>query len=123
MAQLAAEGKFFAIRYRIRAGKVVHARKEFNEDFFEQKNSLAWLSSIADGCHEIDGGPKEDAKLIAAQVLVEIQQKFVSVSYCAVRGVTLCFVLARRYDDPSDRSIYYRSIDVRMVVFRCPQVV
>jgi hypothetical protein len=78
MAQLAAEGKFFAIRYRIRAGKVVNPRKEFKQDVFEGKNCMTWLASIADGSHKVDGGADGDAAFVAVQVVAEIQQKFVS---------------------------------------------
>jgi hypothetical protein len=82
MAQLAAEGMFFAIRYRIRAGKVVNPRKDFKQDVFEVKNCMTWLSSIADGSHKVASGRDDEPAFIAVQVLAEIQLKFVSIVPC-----------------------------------------
>jgi hypothetical protein len=79
MAQLAAEGKFFAIRCRIRAGKVVNPRKEFKQDAFEGKNCMTWLASITDGSHKVIGGMDGEPAFIAVQVLAEVQLKFVSI--------------------------------------------
>jgi hypothetical protein len=77
MAQLAAEGKFFAIRYRIRAGKVVNPRKVFIQDGFKGKNCMTWLmASINNGSHK--NSRERDAAWIALEVLAEIQLKFVS---------------------------------------------
>ena len=56
MAQLASEGKFFVVRYRIRTGKVTNATKEFNRDLYDNKTALSWLTAIVDGSHKIECG-------------------------------------------------------------------
>ncbi len=89
MAQLAAEGKFFAIRYRIRAGKVANPSKEFKEDLFEGKTCVTWLVAMTLGSHKVDCGREDDAAWVALHVLAEIQLKivrfFASICYVNVK--------------------------------------